>query len=185
MTSITTTPADIIQFWYSEPMNKHWFASTRTIDALIRERFESLWQQAACGELNSWLNTPEGCLALCIVLDQFPLNMYRNQPLSFSTEQQAIRVCKQAIAQNFHQQLPKSRLAFLFMPLMHSENLDDQALSIKMFDEAGLTDNAKFARHHQNIVKRFGRFPHRNAILGRDSTQEEMDWLNSDDAFKG
>lgn len=185
MTAITTTPDDIIQFWYSEPMNKHWFSSTEKIDTIIQERFEALWQAAARGECNHWLDSAEGCLALCIVLDQFPLNMYRGQPLSFSTEQQAVRVSKHAIEEGYHQQLPQQQLAFLFMPLMHSENLDDQDLSVKMFEEAGLTDNAKFARHHRKIVQRFGRFPHRNVILVRDSTQEEMEWLDSDDAFKG
>ena len=97
----------------------------------------------------------------------------------------AIEVSKWAISRNFEQQLPVDQVAFLYMPLMHSENIDDQNLSVMKFEAAGLKNNARFARHHRAIVERFGRFPHRNEILGRESTQEEIDWLASDEAFKG
>lgn len=177
--------ADILNFWYMPPLPQHWFNSTPAIDAEIRERFESTWLQAKAGELASWQDSADGCLALCIVLDQFPLNMYRGQALSFSTEQQAVAVTKQAIAQGFDQQLPPERVMFLYMPLMHSEHMADQDACVRLFAEVGLLENSRFAEHHRGIVQRFGRFPHRNAALGRESTPAELEYLNSKEAFKG
>ena len=176
---------EILNFWYSEPMKSHWFRSTPDIDAMITEEYEFIWQTAASGDLDLWQDSPEGCLALCIILDQFPLNMFRGQALAFSTEQHAVTVCKHAIIEDFDQQIDKSQLSFLYMPLMHSESIDDQDLCIARFEAAGLDDNARFAHHHRDIVDKFSRFPHRNEILGRESTAEEIDYLNSKSAFKG
>ena len=108
------TPDEIVDFWYSEEMEGHWFASTPEIDQQIRERFEELWNRASQGELDEWKSTPRGCLALVILLDQFPLNMYRGEARSFCTEQQAIEVTHHAIDQRFDQQLPKEMLSFLY-----------------------------------------------------------------------
>lgn len=180
-----TGPADILEFWYSEPMNKHWFKSTSDIDELIRQRYETLWKKGLAGELHAWENDATGSLALILLFDQFPLNMYRGKPESFSSEGRSIELTLQGIERGYDQQLPQSRLVFFYLPLMHSENLEHQALSVVKFEQAGLKDNARFAVHHQNIIKQFGRFPHRNSILGRKSTQEELDYLNSKDAFKG
>jgi uncharacterized protein (DUF924 family) len=176
---------DILDFWYSPRISKRWFSSTPALDDEIRARYEGLWQRAASGALDAWSETPEGALALAIMLDQLPLNMYRGKPASFSTEQKAVAVAKQAIARGYDKQLPSERVLFLYMPLMHSENLDDQDLSVKSFREAGLENNVHFAEHHRGLVRRFGRFPHRNAILGRESTPEELEYLESDAAFKG
>lgn len=180
-----TTPAEILDFWYTPPMSEHWFSSTPEIDANIRSLYSVIWLQAAQGDLDHWKKTAEGCLALCIVLDQFPLNMFREDAKGFSTEQQAIEVAKHTIKQGFDQQLPMERRAFLYMPLMHSENLADQDESVRLFEVAGLDGNARFARHHRELIQRFGRFPHRNAILGRESTPEEAEYLNSKEAFTG
>ena len=179
------TPADVIDFWYSPSMAEHWFQSTPAIDQTIRDRFESLWESAAGGELTSWQDSPEGCLALCIVLDQFPLNMFRGESKSFSTEQQAVMVTKEAVAKGLDQQLTPDKRAFLYMPLMHSEDLADQDESVRLFEAAGLTDNLKFARHHRELIRQFGRFPHRNAILGRISSDAEKAYLDSPNAFTG
>lgn len=179
------TPQTIIHFWYTPPLSEHWFSSTPAIDALIRNNYETLWQQAAAGQWDTWRDSPEGCLALCIILDQFPLNMFRGQAKSFSTEQDAVKITKHALAQGFDQQLTSEQRIFLYMPLMHSEHLADQALSVECFAQSGLSDNLRFAKHHQAIVERFGRFPHRNAILGRTSTPAEIEYLNSPEAFKG
>ena len=176
---------DILDFWYTPPMPQHWFNSTPAIDAEICQHFEQTWEQAKAGELDAWQATPEGCLALCIVLDQFPLNMYRGEARSFATEQAAVAVTKHALAQGFDQQLPPERVMFLYMPLMHSEHLDDQEASVRLFSAVGLVENARFAEHHRGIVQRFGRFPHRNAALGRESTPAELEYLNSKEAFKG
>lgn len=173
----------LLDFWYSERVTKHWFSSTPALDEEIRTRFESLWRHAASGERAHWADTPEGALALAIVLDQLPLNMFRGLPAAFSTEQQAVAVAKQALSRGLDKRLAPDRLLFLFMPLMHSENAGDQDLSVQCFRDAGL--DTRWPEHHRNIVRRFGRFPHRNAILGRESTPEELDYLASDQAFTG
>lgn len=181
----TVTPASIIDFWFSPGMEARWFNSTPALDAEIRERYQSLWESAATGGLDEWRASAQGALALAIVLDQFPLNMFRGTPAAFSTEQRAVAVAKQAVATGYDKQIPGSRRAFLYMPLMHSESMPDQDLSVELFESAGLDENAKFARHHRGIVERFGRFPHRNAILGRESTEEELAYLRSPQAFTG
>ena len=179
------TPEEIINYWYSERVQPLWFNSTPEFDAELKERFEPLVKSAAQGELSNWLESPEGCLALVIVLDQFPLNIYRGKPESFSTEKQAVNIARHAVERGYDKKLPSSQLAFLYMPFMHSESMADQDLSVQLFTSAGLKDNAKFAEHHRDIVRRFGRFPHRNKILGRQNSQDELEYLNSKGAFKG
>lgn len=166
-------------------MRKAWFQSTPELDNLIRERYEAVVQQALAGELNHWQDTACTSLALCIVLDQFPLNIYRGTVQSFAGQEPAIAVARHAIREGLDKQLDKSQLAFLYLPLMHSEDLVDQDLCVEKFAEAGLEENLKFARHHRDIVRRFGRFPHRNVILGRQSRPEERAYLDSPEAFKG
>jgi len=182
---MSTQTGDIIAFWFGEPMKQHWFRSTPALDREIRKRFESTWEQAATGKYRSWTQMPEGCLAMAIVLDQFPLNMYRGQARAFSTEAQAIAVALHAVDKGFDRQLTGQRLAFLYMPLMHSEELAHQDRSVHLFEQSGLEANARFARHHRELIRRFGRFPHRNAILGRCSTAEELAYLATKEAFKG
>lgn len=182
---MTIEPNHIINYWYSEKMRKHWFASTKSVDDEIRNHYLSVWQKAADGKLNHWKSSPEGCLALAIILDQFPLNMFRNSAKSFATEQSAVEITKHAIALHFDEQVEKDKRAFLYMPLMHSENMSDQDLSLAMFEKSDLNENARFAAHHRNIIKTYGRFPHRNSILERESTEAEIDYLNSAEAFKG
>lgn len=179
------TPQDILDFWYSKEMQRRWFASTPDLDTSIREKYGLLWRQAAGGELDGWKETPESCLALIIVLDQFPLNMFRGKAESFKTEQLAVATTKHAIAMGFDRQLPAERLGFLYMPLMHSENLADQDLCVSLFEAARLENNLRFARHHRELIRRFGRFPHRNHIIGRQSTQAEIEYLSSQEAFLG
>lgn len=178
-------PDEVLNFWYSEPMKSHWFSSTPEIDTLIKDKYEFLWQYAAGDNLLEWQDSPEGCLALCIVLDQFPLNMFRNDAIAFSTEQHAVMVAKHAIIEDFDQQIDKDKISFLYMPLMHSENMDDQDLCVDRFEAIALDGNVRFARHHRDIIKRFGRFPHRNALLGRESSPAEVEYLNSKEAFTG
>lgn len=179
------TIVEIIDYWYSPGIRSHWFASTPELDAEIRERYEALWQAATNGELDHWQTSPQGCLALVILLDQFPLNMYRNLPQSFSSEARAIEVAHAAIAKGFDQALRQEQKAFLYMPFMHSEKLADQNLSVKLYTEAGLKQNQHFAEHHRELIRRFGRFPHRNQILGRTSKTGEIEYLSSKNAFTG
>jgi len=182
------TADEIIEFWFSAPMNQHWFKSTPEIDGLIRQKYEAVWREALAGKSdiqNTWKQTPQGCLALIILFDQFPLNMFRAEPESFATESRSIELTLYGIAQAYDQQIAESQLSFFYMPLMHSERLEHQELSVDMFERAGLKNNIRFAKHHREIIRRFGRFPHRNAILGRQSTEAERVYLNSKDAFSG
>lgn len=202
----------VLDFWFAPEITRQWFASTPALDREIRQRFEPLWRRAASGECDAWADSAAGALALIIVLDQFPLNMFRGEAAAYSTEQHAVRVTRQAVSRNFHMSSicdpgpkdafestseggkallgrPGERLEsdqqrlFLFLPLMHSENLIDQDASVALFAAAGM--DTRWAEHHRQIVQRFGRFPHRNANLGRQSTPEELAYLASDQAFKG
>ncbi len=181
------TPEIILNAWYSKTLKSAWFSATPDIDQVIKAHFETAWLLASQGELDAWRETAEGCLALVIILDQFPLNMYRNQPKSFSTAAKAVEVTLHAIDKGFDKALAETDygVAFLYMPLMHSESNAHQILSVQLFSAAGLTENKRFAEHHQRIVRRFNRFPHRNAILGRESTFEESEYLQSEESFKG
>ena len=178
-------PEDVIDFWYSDEMKPHWFRSTDGIDQALRQKFYSLWLEAEQGQLNHWMNSPLSCVALVIVLDQLPLNMLRGQPRSFATEARAITITKHAVSLSYDDLLEPQYLAFLYMPLMHSENMSDQDQAVALFAQAGLEANLRFSKHHRGIVERFGRFPHRNAILGRVSTEAEISYLDSADSFKG
>lgn len=183
--SAQITPQGIIDFWYSKEMQERWFSSTPALDDEIRSQFEALWRKAAAGKLDEWKETPEGSLALAIVLDQLPLNMFRGKAESFETEQLAVETAKHAIDKGYDQRLPADRRAFLYMPLMHSENLADQDLSVKLFETAKLESNLRFALHHRELIRKYGRFPHRNRLLGRLSTPDEIEYLASREAFLG
>jgi uncharacterized protein (DUF924 family) len=184
-TAQAITPESVLAFWFSEPHRKLWFRSTDAFDAEIRERFEDTVQRALDGQLDHWRTTAMGVLALVILLDQFPLNMYRNQPRSFSGEAAARAIADHALSRGLDAQMNDQERTFLLLPFMHSEDLRDQERAVALFEAAGLENNLRWARHHYDIVRRFGRFPHRNAVLGRDSTEEEIAWLASPDAFHG
>ena len=177
--------SDVLKFWFSETTKELWFNSTPDFDHSLRSEYESLWELASIGELKGWQDTPQSTLALVIVLDQFPLNMFRGSAKSFSTESHAIYTSRNAISRGFDKQLSSIELPFLYMPLMHSEKIEDQNFSVKLFRQAGLDNNIRFAEHHRDIIKEFGRFPHRNKILDRDSTAEELEYLASTQAFTG
>jgi uncharacterized protein (DUF924 family) len=176
---------DVLRFWFASDAQARWFNSTKAFDDLIADRYLALWREAALGRLNGWETTAEGAVALVIVLDQFPLNMFRNHPASFSTEAGARDVADRAIARGLDAHMEDQHKSFLYLPYMHSESLSDQERSVALFESFGAEDNAHWALHHREIVQRFGRFPHRNAILGRTSTPEEIAWLNSGSAFSG
>lgn len=183
--NLTPTPKLIIEYWYSDKIKSRWFNSNLEFDQEIKTNYENIWIEALRGEYISWSESAEGCLALAIIFDQFPLNMFRGEVKSFSSEALAIKVAKKAIELEFDKIIEKDKVSFLYMPLMHSENIDDQNLSVKLFEEAELIDNLRFAKHHREIVKKYGRFPHRNKILNRKSSVEELEYLSSDEAFKG
>jgi len=176
---------DILTLWFSERVKPLWYNSTPEFDQELRENYMDAYQAALNGGLSAWEETPQGALALVICLDQFPLNMFRNQAESFAGEAPSREVAARAIEKGFDQSLEGAQRAFLYLPYMHSENMTDQDRVMELFSKAGLKDNLKWASHHRNIVQRFGRFPHRNVILGRQSTPEEIAYLQSDEAFTG
>lgn len=178
-------PDELLEWWFSDAVRPLWFRSTPQFDAEVTIRCLATLSAARRGDLSDWAHQPGGALALVITLDQLPLNMFRGEPESFASEAEARRIAGRAIDQGFDAGLTDEGKAFLYMPFMHSETLADQDRSVELYAAAGLSENLKFARHHRDIVARFGRFPHRNAILGRKSTPEELAYLDSPGAFRG
>ena len=174
---------EIIDYWFSDKSKKYWFFSTPDVDKEIKFLFEDVWIKASKGGLSEWQNSPEGALALIIVLDQFPLNMFRGEPKSFDTESMALDVVIAAINNGYDKKLTNDKLKFLFVPLMHSENIENQNLGVKLFKRYGF--DLQWPKHHRDLINRFGRFPHRNEILGRQSTTDEIEYLLSNRVFKG
>jgi uncharacterized protein (DUF924 family) len=182
---VKTMYRSLIDFWFSDEARRYWFKSTRAFDKQLVDSYADTWEQARKGALDDWQRTAVGSLALVIVLDQFPLNMFRGTAKSFSTEALSRTVVRAAIAKNFDKELPTNQKSFMYMPFMHSEDLADQALGVEYFNQSGLESNFRYAKHHFGIVERFGRFPHRNKILGRESSEAEIKYLNSKQGFKG
>jgi len=176
---------EILAFWFSDSVCEHWFNATPALDSDINDRFFSVYQDAVMGRFADWENTADGCVALVIVLDQFPLNMFRGKAESFASEKMSRAVANRAIEKGFDLALDDQYKIFLYMPFMHSEDLRDQDSAVDLFMAAGLTENVTFAKHHRAIIKQFGRFPHRNAALGRSSTDVEQTYLASGAAFLG
>lgn len=179
-----TTPDDVLKFWFSESTREHWFKPSGEIDSEIDRRFGALHRRAAAGEFDDWARNPRSALALIVILDQFSRNLHRGKPETYANDDHALRIARAAIVRGFDQYLDGWEKAFLYMPFMHSERLDIQEESVRLFATANL-DNASYALHHRDIVRRFGRFPHRNAILGRENTPEETEYLESESAFRG
>jgi uncharacterized protein (DUF924 family) len=177
--------SQIIELWFSDRVKPLRFNSTEEFDQEIRRHYLQLWLKGRNGELDHWKKTKEGCLALVILLDQFPLHMFRDQADAFATEQQSRDVAAHAIDAGFDKLMPGPWRAFLYLPFMHSESLEDQDRSVALFESAGLRDNLKWAKHHWELIRRFGRFPHRNKILNRESSADELAYLASDKAFTG
>jgi uncharacterized protein (DUF924 family) len=170
------TPADILAFWRAAGRER-WYERDDAFDAAVRNRFFELWRQAAAGE-RSWETTDDGALALVIVLDQLPRNMFRGDIRTYSSDRLAREVASRAIVRGADMGVEPALLEFLYMPLMHSEDLADQLRCVELFRKAGNADNLKYAEDHAEIIRRFGRFPHRNPILGRPTTPEEQAFLD-------
>lgn len=167
----------VLEFWFDEIEPKQWWRKDPVFDALIRERFGLLHAAAAKGELAAWQEHPEGCLAIVIVLDQFSRNIYRDTGTAFAFDGTALALAQCAVARGFDVQLDTNRRAFLYMPYMHSESAQVHEQAVRLFSQPGLEGNLDFALRHKVIIDRFGRYPHRNAVLGRGSTKEELDFL--------
>jgi uncharacterized protein (DUF924 family) len=171
-------PGEVLAFWRAAGRER-WYTRNDAFDADVRSRFLDLWRRAAAGELSAWQATDDGALALTIVLDQFPRNMFRNDASTYSSDALACEVATRAIAGGADLRVAADLLEFLYMPLMHSEQLADQLRCVELFRKAGNADNLNYAERHADIVRRFGRFPHRNRILGRTTSAEEQAFLDS------
>lgn len=169
----------VLQFWFEEITPKDWFKKDDDFDALIMERFGPLHARALRCELVDWRETAEGRLAEIIVLDQFSRNIYRDQPEAFAADPLALALAQEAVRCRTDKSLAVNRRAFLYMPFMHSESRLIHQQAAVLFNQPGLENNYQFELRHQEIIERFGRYPHRNAILGRESTTEELAFLQS------
>jgi len=175
---------DVLEFWAGIG-KRGWWTKSDEIDAQIHERFGELHTQACEGKLDYWAETPDGALALIIVLDQFSRNMFRGSPKSFEQDEKALSVAKSAIASGIDKQANKELRLFFYLPYEHSEKLTDQEESVNLLNS--FNDSPEFMKaviEHHDIIKQFGRFPHRNAVLGRETTPEEQAYLDGG-GFKG
>ena len=168
---------DILDFWFDPNHRSLWFAKSDAFDDKIREQFQIIHQQASQAELWSWRKTPEGRLAEIIVLDQFSRNIYRDQAQEFTYDSLALALAQEAISLQLDAQLSPEQRSFLYMPFMHSESKLMHEYALKLFQRLGNEINLSFEKKHKIIIDRFGRYPHRNEILGRTSTAEELEFL--------
>lgn len=178
----------ILDFWFGPPVSasygkprQAWFIKNPEFDREMRTRFISDYEQAAAGNFDDWKNSPQNCLALILLLDQFPRNMFRGTSGAFATDWQALSAAQFAVAQGYDRQLLPVERWFIYLPFEHSENLEHQNQAVTLFeqltDDPDSADAISYAIRHREVILRFGRFPHRNAILGRVSTPEEEAYL--------
>ncbi len=173
----TLSPAAVVAFW-REAGPERWFTKDAAFDEAIRSRFLPAYEAAAAGRLSAWEGNAEDTLALLIVLDQFPRNIFRNSARAFAADPLARAVARRALERGFDRQVPAAERGFFYLPFMHSEDLADQERCLALYRVLGDTNSEKYAEIHADIIRRFGRFPHRNAVLGRATTAEEQAFLD-------
>ncbi|MBO6717968.1 MAG: DUF924 domain-containing protein [Rhizobiaceae bacterium] len=173
----------VLKFWFEELTQKDWFAGGDELDAKIRDRFAELHAKLAKGAPPEARTDPETALAAVIVLDQFSRNMFRKKPEAFAADSVALDIARGALDAGLDAKLPEDRRWFLYMPFMHSEVLTDQERCVDLFKQTGGEDSIKYAVEHRDIIARFGRFPHRNRALGRESTPDELAFLEGHEGY--
>ncbi|MGX9854848.1 DUF924 family protein [Limimaricola variabilis] len=176
-----TEAEKVLAFWLEEVEPRQWYVADEALDATIRDRFGKLWDRAEEGALGHWLTEPNGALAYIIVTDQFARNIWRDDARAFQLDEQARSVAKLAIDNGWDLEIVPPGRQFFYLPLMHSENLVDQDRAVRLFHERmpEAKDNLLHARAHRKVIREFGRFPFRNAALGRETTDAERDWLEA------
>tara|TARA_A200000113_G_C8802167_1_gene334485 strand:- start:356 stop:907 length:552 start_codon:yes stop_codon:yes gene_type:complete len=179
------TRDEILHFWFEELSPPQWFQQSSVVDEEIKERFTVSYEMSADGLNNHWADNADGALALIIVLDQFPRHMFRGSKKSFATDQEALLVAKQAVHKGFDQVLEPVKRGFLYIPFQHSEVLSDQKKSVELYGAMAKDNPAgdMYAKRHLVPIERFGRFPHRNEMLGRQSSEEEIEFLKTNGGF--
>lgn len=176
------SPQDVLRFWFDEATPAQHFKKDLAFDAAIRARFADVQQAAVRGELSAWRETPAGRLAEVIVLDQFARNLFRDDARAFAGDGVALVLAQEAIRAGAERGLEPARRVFLYMPFMHSESRAVHVEAERLFRQPGLEDNYAFELKHKAIIDRFGRYPHRNRVLGRPSTPEELAFLDQPDS---
>ena len=171
------TADTVIRFWFEEIDRKLWYRKDPAFDRLLETRFSDLHRQASAGELYPWRDTAEGALAEIIILDQFSRNLFRDSPRAFAQDGQALVLAQYAVQRGLDRSMAAERRAFLYMPYMHSESRLIHEQAVRLFSQPGLENSLEFEMRHKAIIDRFGRYPHRNAILDRQSTAEELEFL--------
>lgn len=177
-TAASAKPDHVLHFWFESLRPEDWYRSDLGLDDFVRGKLGGLHDLAVQGELDHWPEVPEGALALIILLDQVPRNIHRDGPRAFASDDRARAVLARALEAGHDKRLTKRKRAFLYMPLMHSEELSDQDHCVALFRALGVENNLDFAIRHRDIIKRFGRFPHRNTILGRECSAGEEEYLS-------
>lgn len=175
------TKQEIVQFWFEETEPHVWFQQSDEFDALIRERFAVTYEMARDGLCNTWSDDAEGCLALCLLLDQFPRRMFRNTAQAYETDEKALLVAKQAIHKGFDQLLSHEKRFYIYLPFEHSEVMSDQKRNLELFKSMEAENPVAYnvAQQRFAVFEKFGRFPGRNEALGRESTPEELEYLKT------
>lgn len=174
--------SDVLEFWFSERAQAKWFDSDDAFDREIEATFGATHAAAHRGELDDWAATPEGALALIVLLDQFPRNMFRATPKAFASDPKAREIARLALKRGHDRAVPADRRSFLYLPFEHSEDLADQELSLRLYRAYGSEKSMEYAVGHHDVIRKFGRFPHRNKFLGRPNTPEEEEYLKDPDA---
>ena len=193
MSSISTMDPEInrtLSYWFDGPeTNQKWYMGGAKVDAEIKDQFSGLVEKARASQLTAWTEQPKGTLALIVLLDQFSRNLFRGSPDSFSADSMAVEIAIKGIAKGFDREVPSIQQAFFYMPLMHDERLLSQIASVALFEAAAsrcdagsdasnvLQGNIKYGKIHRDVILKFGRYPSRNKILGRESTAEEIQYL--------
>lgn len=173
----------ILTFWFHEVTPEQRFAKDDELDNTIRERFESIYWSILKRETFFWKETAEGALAEIIVLDQFARNMFRGAPQSFAGDPLALELAMEMVGKGQNKELPVEQRSFVYMPFMHSESNEVHKQTLRLFEELGNENNLKYEHWHKSIIDRFGRYPHRNKVLGRESTSEEEQFLKEFEGF--
>eukprot|EP00984_Skeletonema_dohrnii_P007367 scaffold2673_cov128-Skeletonema_dohrnii-CCMP3373.AAC.3 len=181
-TIIGSSSAQVLKFWFDDLSPQQWFMQSDQVDTTIRNKFLDTHNKAAAGELDTWRKDARGSLAEIIILDQFSRNLYRNTPQAFAQDGMALALAQEAIGKGFEDDLSKEQVQFLYLPFMHSESLVIHERAVELYTALGQEMNLDFEMKYKAIIERFGRYPHRNAILGRESTPEEIEFLKGPDS---
>ncbi len=171
------TPEAVLAWWFDPATKPKWFGGGDAFDVEVRERLGAVYGRAAKGELDGWAAETDGLLALVILFDQVPRNTHRGTPAAFATDERALALARLAVDRGLDRGLSTDQRLFLYLPFEHAENLADQERAVALFRELGDAGYLDYAIRHRDVIERFGRFPHRNAILGRQSTAEELAFL--------